>query len=566
MRCRASCGFRKHFVRGEYMKKSALRFSEALILAALAISVLPSTSLAVHYGDFFGTTVFAYNQLSYDQPLWNSGLSNARRDLLWSKVEPTPGVYDDAYLQSFITGIAAPAEAQGVRFMPMLDYNTSWSYDTSARTYYDTADNLESGAYGHATKRYSVTPLGGDQYQYTVSTWTAYKDWWNPLTTKHKWVQSSSSAISGVTSEGLSNFPIATNQMAARADFLTHVVNSMSPYGVRYYQVWNEASQTSGYWHGGYDMLMQRIVLPDAATIHAAGGKVVYGGWPSDTSVQTFINVLNFYNAWGSLDVIDMHYHPLQDMETLRLAAVAAGHPTIGIWQSEYGYTTAKGTIGNVNPRFLNWALKNDGSADPNRYKMSWFGFQSVPGFAQGMCLYEDDGVTLSKHGICLQTQTRLLDGANLRLLNGVSNSRNWTASLDENTNSIESFVSDNGRVIALHTSLASGTVTLTIPGFNGLNLADLVVSRIDQSGFSEDLTGMYTLNGDNLIVTVNLADNSLSPVKSWDLGTSMNTFFVHATTVSLLATVPEPSTAAALLAGSGLMALGRRKRKMHCN
>lgn len=79
------------------MKKSAVKFSEALILAALAISVRPSTSLAVHHGDFFGTTGFAYNQLSYDQPLWNSGLSNARRDLLWSKVKPTPGVYDDAY-------------------------------------------------------------------------------------------------------------------------------------------------------------------------------------------------------------------------------------------------------------------------------------------------------------------------------------------------------------------------------------------------------------------------------------------------------------------------------------
>lgn len=528
------------------------------------MGVLPTPTFAVHYGDFFGTTDFAYNSRSYDQSLWNSALSITRRDLLWSKVEPTPGVFDDAYLQSYITGIVAPAEAKGVRFMPILDYNTSWSYDTSARTYYDTADNLESSSFGHATKKYDITPLGNGQYQYTISTWTAYKDWWNPFTTKHKWVQSSSSTISGVTSEGLSNFPIAANQLPARAEFLTHVVNAMSQVGVRYYQVWNEASQTSGYWFGGYDMLMQRIVLPDAATIRAAGGKVVYGGWPSDTSVQTYINVLNTYNAWGSLDVLDMHYHSLQDLETLRQAAVAAGHGTIGIWQSEWGFTTATGTIGNVNPRFLNWALKNDGSADPNRYKMSWFAFQSVPGYPQGMTLYEDDGVTLSKHGVSLQTQSRLLDGANLRLLHGVTNSRNWTDSLNESSDSIESFISDRGSVVAIHTALTTGTVTLTIPGFTGCDLSDLTVERVDQSGFSENLIGMCSLNGDILTVTVNLADNLLSPVKSWNLGTNENTFFVHAAINTLAqAPVPEPSTAALLLGCSGLLMLKRvNKRK----
>lgn len=530
-------------------------------MAVLAVGVLPSPLLAVDYGDFFGTTVFAHNTLSYNQPLWNSGLSIARRDLQWAKVEPTPGVFDDAYLQSYINGLAAPAEASGVRFMPILSYNTSWSYDKTARTYYNTADNLESSPYGHATTKYDIAPLGSDQYQYTISTWTRYFNW-PTLSYKYHWVQSSSSAISGVTSEGLSNFPLAADQLAARANFITHVVNTMSPYGVKYYQIWNEASQTSGFWHGGYDMLMQRVVLPDAATIHAAGGKAVYGGWPSDTSVQTYINVLNTYNAWGSLDVVDMHYHSLQDMETLRQAAVAAGYPTIGIWQSEYGYTTAKGTIGNVNPRFLNWALSHDGSADPNRYKMSWFGFQSVPGFAQGMCLYEDDGVTLSKHGVSLQTQPTLLGGANLRLLSGVGNSRNWTASLNESSDSIESFISDSGSVIAIHTSLTTGTVTLTIPGFAGCDLSDLTVLRVDQSGFSEDLIGACSLNGDILTVTANLADNLLSPVKSWDLGTNMNTFFVQAAMTPLaLTAVPEPSTAALFLGCGGVLALSRANR-----
>lgn len=539
------------------MIKQRLGVSAAGTMAVLFASSLSTQAWAIEFRNFFGSGAFAHNQMSYDQPLFDSALCMTRRDFLWSQYEPTPGVFNDAYMQSYIDGLITSAQAQDVQFLPILCYNTAWSYDKTARTYYNTADGQANGAYGQATRKYDITPLGNDQFQYTVSNWTQYSYWDSNFPfyhTSYHWTQASQTTIAGVNAIGDSVFPIAADQLPARAEFLTRVVNAMKPAGVKYFQIWNEASQTSGYWHGGFDTYMQRIHLPDAATIHAAGGKVVYGGWPSDTSIQTYINVMNANNAWGSVDVLDVHYRALADIDTLYNAAAAAGHPEIGIWQTEYGFTSAEGTIGNVNPRFLNWALKHNGSADPDRYRMLWFALQSVPEFGQGNTLYKDDGKTLSNHGISLDTLSRLLGGKNLGLLNGVTNSRGWTASLDEGSDSIESFISDVGRVVVMHTSATSGTVTLTIPGFAGYDLKAIDAYRVDQSGYKESLADSMSLSGDNLIVDVNIADNAASPVKGWNLGTTENTIYVQVA-------VPEPSAALTLLGGGGMLLLGRRTR-----
>ena len=154
---------------------------------------------------------------------------------------------------------------------------------------------------------------------------------------------------------------------------------------------------------------------------------------------------------------------------------------------------------------------------------MSWFGFQSDPTdpalFGNNECLYT--GTTLSNHGVSLTTLAGLFSGNNLGVLSGVSNNKGWTASLTETSNSIESFQLDGGDVIAMHTTATSGQVTLTIPGFSKYDMGDLHVWRVDQSGYRDDLAGLFSLSGDNLTVQVNIADDLLSPVQSWNLGTS---------------------------------------------
>ena len=269
-----------------------------------------------------------------------------RRDFLWNLAEPTQGTFDDAgYVGSYIAGHIITANSQGVSFMPILDYNANWSWDSSGGTYYDSPDGLENGSYGHATTKYVMAPLGNNQFQYTVYTWRTFSQTWR---------QSTQSTVAGGTT-----FPLAASHVSDWTGFVQHAVNAMKPYGVQYYQIWNEAYPTSGFWYGGLDTYMQRVQLPAAQTIRSLGGKVVYGGWPSGGTVQNYINMLDYNNAWSSIDVLDMHYHSLSDVQTLYNAAVSRGYPNMGIWQTEYGFTTAEGTIGNVNPRFMYWALSH---------------------------------------------------------------------------------------------------------------------------------------------------------------------------------------------------------------
>ncbi len=515
-----------------------------LLLVLTLAGSQPTWTMAVEFRDFFGANNFAHDVNDYAAPLWSTSLSMGRRDFLWSLAEPSHGTYDDAYIQSYIAGLIATGQSRGVSFLPILDYNANWSWDPNGGTYYDSPDGLESGPYGHAATKYVMTPLGNNQFQSTTYKWRSFLG-------MGIWLEDSQSTL-----EGNIRFPLAANHVNDWTNFVRHTVNAMKPYGVEYYQVWNEAYPTSSFWYGGLDTYMQRVHLPAAQAIRDAGGKVVYGGWPAGLSgmnVTKYIQMLDANDAWASIDALDIHYYSLSDLQTLYDAAAARGYANIGIWQTEYGFTTAAGTIGNVNPRFLNWALNHGAAEDPNRYKMIWFGFESVPEFGTDRCLYT--GTTLSNHGVSLSTLGEILGGENLRLLDGVVNSRNWTANLSETSDSIESFQVDGRDVIAIHTGETSGQVTLTIPGFADHDLDSLHVWRVDQAGYREDLAGWFSISGDSLVVPVNIADNLLSPVKTWDLGGSINTFYV-------VVTVPEPSQYVALCSGFfcvGLVGIFRR-------
>lgn len=137
-------------------------------------------------------------------------------------------------------------------------------------------------------------------------------------------------------------------------NYVQYVVDSLhaAPYNVNYFQIWNEAvpdprgwdvvfNEPGFFYDGKFDDYINRIHLPAVKVIRDAGCKVVYGGYPGTkyTSSQRFVEMMNHYKAWGSVDVIDIHYFHWWDLEIIRKAAVAAGYPNLGYWQTEWGYT-----------------------------------------------------------------------------------------------------------------------------------------------------------------------------------------------------------------------------------
>ncbi|RDU97321.1 hypothetical protein [Trinickia dinghuensis] len=184
------------------------------------------------------------------------------------------------------------------------------------------------------------------------------------------------------------------------------------PYNVRYFQIWNEAAgRLSGgatqatFWHGGknfaaqraqhapispYDRAMQDYVelvhVPAARIVRKYGGYVVYGGWPDQGGLETYMKWLEYrspaVNArmidW--VDYLDTHYLGVDALTPLYERYVANG-PARGVWQTEIGdrYMMDPHYLPMYFFKFADWALDHNWD-DPNKYVSMvyhWDGFES---------------------------------------------------------------------------------------------------------------------------------------------------------------------------------------------
>ncbi len=168
------------------------------------------------------------------------------------------------------------------------------------------------------------------------------------------------------------------------------------PYNVRYFQIWNEAagklsggSPQASFWHGPnfsehreqarpYDKAMQDYVelihVPAARIIRKHGGYVVYGGWPDQGGLETYIKWLEYrspvVNArmidW--VDYLDTHYLGVDDFTPLYERYVAKGLAR-GIWQTEIGdrYMSDPHYLPMYYFKSAVWALDHQWD-DPNKY------------------------------------------------------------------------------------------------------------------------------------------------------------------------------------------------------
>lgn len=159
-------------------------------------------------------------------------------------------------------------------------------------------------------------------------------------------------------------------------DFVAHAVARYSrpPFNLRYFQVWNEPTVKTGFWHGkSDDEFFEKVHMPAAKIIRRYGCFVVFGGWPCSDSLDHLAELLDKHKAWQWTDILDLHYFENSAWQTLYDRYIKTGKCR-GLWQTEIGFHPFPGYLPNCYLRALHFGLRN-GWSFPDQYKLFWFAF-----------------------------------------------------------------------------------------------------------------------------------------------------------------------------------------------
>jgi hypothetical protein len=443
-----------------------------------------------------------------------------RSDVFWPEFEDKEGQWEQKNLEKLGQKVLE-MRAKGVTFLPILDYNTAWSSDKSERTY------------DAAGRRVKVKPVDGGNFKVTTSRRDANGEWI---------VESSQVQKPG-------GWPLAEDKVSAWENYVRRVVGYLrkAPYNVEYFQIWNEAYPTSGFWNGDLDSYMKRVHLPASKIIRELGGKVVYGGWPCCGRIQDYVSLLDSAKAWGSIDVLDIHYFPLSAFDYLYKAAQDRGCKSIGIWQTELAFSQDPTFVGNTYPRFLAWCLAHDWSY-PDRYRLFFFAATSPndpKAFGYDRALVQ--GNQLSHHGLSMKTLNDVFS-EKIELYGGaVTTSPELKTEINELKSSIEAFkVGDKKVVLAVH--MVENNDANVFVDWNGdmgtIHLdadnpmlevhldklkADEVASieRVDMAGKRQQVD-LPSSSAEGLAIHVPIRDQWKSPAQDWYHRGRVLTFLVQ--------------------------------------
>ena len=349
--------------------------------------------------------------------IWNN-LSFIRNDLSWGTLQPTgPTDWNARYLEEWGAQVLRNRE-HGVETLPTLDFMVPW------------AARRRAWSYTVGDKRYDVLAGEGERRDVIV---VDLKTGERETTT-------------------ISAGRIPPENIADWENYVERVVSFLSqpPYNVKYFQPWNEAhDEHTGFWYGGLDEYMRTIHLPAAHIIRKHGCKVVFGGYPCCGSMKRLVEICEKYDAWDTLDVLDIHYFPLSAWEYLYRRALAP-NKVWGLWQTEIGFTTSTGWVPNNYPRFFYWALQH--GWEPDRYRIFQFAYWSPDDpKAYGYKCSLLSGNKPSHHGRALITLGKLLDST--RIVPYIS----WRTEpvlhteLSERQSSVEGFLARRRIVLAVH-------------------------------------------------------------------------------------------------------------------
>jgi len=459
-----------------------------------------------------------------EKELWDKSLSWDRHDFLWHLYEPEQGKWNEQYMQDWCKNYLA-YKARNVRIVPVLGYNAKWSWDRTERTY------------EHRNLRWHIKPRDGDKFEYHLYSLK------NGKPVEYKGQFGENVYLPGLATgqnvvEGDIKWALGTEHIKDWEKFIRRAVSHLrqEPYSVEYFQIWNEAWPTSGFWFGGMNEFMERIYLPAAKVIRDLGGKVVYGGWPCAGMLGEYMQLMDRHKAWELTDVLDIHYFPLSAMELLRKEAEKRGYPDMPIWQTEIGFTDDPSFIPNIYPRFLDWGLKNKWDT-PDKYKLFYFAYWSpndpnAYGYRHSLYLGEE----LSPHGISLKILAELLNG-DIKLYTEVESVPKLKAELDERLSSMEAFAVEHRIVVTVHLIPNNNAMLFTDWNDTGdsfhmsfddphlqltlkqLELSDVTkVERVDPSGYRVDYTNDTKVmkDGKGVEIFIPIRHNPKSPVLKW--------------------------------------------------
>ncbi|MGA2246143.1 MAG: hypothetical protein ABSH48_14190 [Verrucomicrobiota bacterium] len=502
----------------QIQQRRALLGSVFAVLVWSAVSGWAWGQSAGTFRDFAGTC-----QGSPEVPHLYDLVGWDRSDISWSQVEPRQGEWKQEELEKWGKRILE-MRAKGVTLLPILCYGTDWSWDRAERTY-DLGD-----------QRVHVKPLAGGEY--LVETFRLANGVWAIADSKNE--------------KAGDHWPLAREHQADWENYVRRTVSffRQAPYKVEYFQIWNEAYPTSDFWgHGDLDTYMKRVHVPASKIIRELGGKVVYGGWPCCGKIEDYVAMLDRNHAWDTVDVLDIHYFPLSAFQYLNQEAKKRGHDSLGLWQTELGFSTDPEFIGNTYPRFLSWCLAHDWSY-PDRYRLFLFCGSSPDdpkafGYARALV----SGSKLSPHGLSLQTLGEEFSTNKIELYDGVKTRPPLKSELSEVKSSVESFnVGDKKLVIAIH--LVEGNDAKIFTDWNGnlgsvhldfgnpmieVSLPQLkpnevvAATRVDLAGQRQAMEVKMAKSGEALI-EVPIRDQENSPARQWFSKSSVLTFLVEVT------------------------------------
>ncbi|MDB6019209.1 MAG: hypothetical protein JWR19_3698 [Pedosphaera sp.] len=446
-----------------------------------------------------------------------------RSDVYWSALEPRKGEWKQEELEMWGKRILG-MRARGVKFLPILCYNTRWSWDRAERTY------------DYGDSRVHVKPTQNGNYLIEKSHRAHDGNW----------------VLDAAKEERASDhWPLAKENQAAWENYVRRTVEFLrkEPYNVEFFQIWNEAYPTSGFWDGDLDTYMTRVHIPASKIIHELGGKVVYGGWPCCGSIQDYVSLLDRHQAWNTIDVLDVHYFPLSSFEHLYKAAKKRGYNSIGIWQTELAFSKDPAFIGNTFPRFLSWCVAHDWSY-VDRYRLFFF-CATTPddpnSFGYDRAIVQ--GKELSYHGLSMKTLNEAFACGKIELYDNVKTKPLLKSEISEGKSSMESFkVGEKKIVIVIH--LVENNDARIFTDWNGnldsihldadnpmleISLSKLkpnqVVSieRVDMAGIRQSLEMESTTSG-KIKLQVPIRDQDNSPAHKWFNKSNVLTFLVEAT------------------------------------
>lgn len=441
---------------------------------------------SVRFAEFSG--VNQAGEVSPDVPGTLYGWN--RFDVSWATLEPRPGEWNDKAWNALKKRIL-DNRAAGVRVLPMLGYAAPWAvpalpfeYTNGDRRHVYEAAEADGKNIVRETI-FKIIPHGEDQRLDEK---------------KH-------------APHALRR--LAPEQIDAWRAFVRRVVTELraEPYGVEYFQLWNEAHPRSGFWHGTMDEYMALIHRPGSDAVRESGGKVVYGGWPCIASPGDFLKYLDRHEAWGTVDVLSIHYFGAHDLKRVRDGALARGHD-LPVWATEIGFNRNYLYVAGQYLRLLDLLL-HDPHARPELYKpffFAWWSPDDPKAFGFNKCLMR--GAARTPHGQALATLAELFGSAPIQSARDRFRFADGPGVDDPAAFLAYGFQAGDRLVMAAHAHgeklkpllSAEDSYRLVLPG---RRLADIdTITRRGVFGESLDLSAQARQEGDAVVVDVPLAEN----------------------------------------------------------